>query len=85
MPLATMEAIHELVPGPPTTVRVRIEITGLLAPLWGRLVGWKHATGLPSQTDRIVARARGLAKARRGGAGDSASDARESPPLPHRR
>jgi hypothetical protein len=85
MPLATMETIHELVPGPATTVRVRIEITGLLAPLWGRLVGRKHAAGLPSQTDRVVARARDLATAGRVGTGDSASDARESPPLPHGR
>jgi hypothetical protein len=58
MPLATMETIHELLPGPPTTVRVRIEITGLLAALWGRLVGRTHAAGLPAQTARILARAR---------------------------
>lgn len=60
MPLATMETVHELVPGPVTTVRVRIEIAGLLAPLWGRLVGRTHAAGLPAQTARILARARAL-------------------------
>lgn len=60
MPLASMETVHELVPGPATTVRVRIEITGWLAPLWGRLVGRTHAAGLPAQTARIVARARAL-------------------------
>jgi hypothetical protein len=61
MPLATMETVHELVAGPATTVRVRIEITGWLAPLWGRLVGRKHAAGLPAQTERFLARARTLA------------------------
>jgi Polyketide cyclase / dehydrase and lipid transport len=61
MPLATMETIHELVPGPPTTVRVRIEIKGLFAPLWARLVGRTHAAGLPAQTARILTRARSLA------------------------
>lgn len=61
LPLATMETVHELVPGPTTTMRVRIEITGWLAPLWGRLVGRTHAAGLPAQTARLLARARALA------------------------
>ncbi len=60
MPLATMETVHELMAGPITTVRVRIEIVGLLAPLWGRLVGRTHASGLPAQTERLLARARTL-------------------------
>lgn len=58
MPLAEMETIHELVRGDVTTVRIRIEIRGWLAPLWGRLVGRKHLSGLPSQTERLLARAR---------------------------
>lgn len=58
MPLARMETIHELVPGARTTMRVRVEIRGLLAPLWGRLVGRTHVAGLPAQTARIIAQAR---------------------------
>lgn len=64
MPLATMETFHELdsVEGPDgeTRIRVRVEIRGLLAPLWGRVVGRKHMAGLPAQTARIIARARSL-------------------------
>lgn len=60
MPLARMETIHELLPGERTTIRVRIEIVGLLAPLWGRVVGRVRAKGLSAQTARFVARARAL-------------------------
>ncbi|MEA5392158.1 SRPBCC family protein [Cyanobium gracile UHCC 0139] len=82
LPLATMETVHELVPGPSTTVRVRLAIQGPLAPLWGRLVGRTHAAGLPLQTDRMVARARELASPRRDGVGESPRAARHSaPPL----
>lgn len=57
MPLAQMETIHSLEPGIETVVRVRIEITGPLAGLWGLLVGRRHFSGLPAQTERILARA----------------------------
>ena len=58
MPLARMKTLHELIPGPQTTMRVTIEIHGPLARLWGRLVGRTHAAGLPDQTQRILAAAR---------------------------
>jgi hypothetical protein len=58
MPGAVMETRHLLLPGPRTTVRVEIEITGPMAWLWGRTVGRKHAQGLPAQTARILAAAR---------------------------
>jgi hypothetical protein len=57
MPLARMETIHSLERGVDTEVRVRIEITGPLAGLWGLLVGRRHFAGLPAQTDRILERA----------------------------
>lgn len=57
MPLARMETIHSLEPGPQTRLRVRIEISGPLASLWGRLVGRRHFAGLPAQTDRMLERA----------------------------
>ena len=59
MPFGTMRTRHTLVPtGQGTTIRVEIEITGPLAPVWGRLVGRRHASGLPAQTARFVAGAR---------------------------
>lgn len=59
MPLARMQTRHTLIPTPDgTTIRVDIEIKGQLASLWGRLVGRKHVTGLPAQTDRLIATAR---------------------------
>jgi hypothetical protein len=57
MPLARMKTLHVLEPGPQTTMRVRIEITGPLAWFWGWAVGRKHAAGLPAQTERILAAA----------------------------
>lgn len=63
MPLARMTTRHELIPGPATTVRVTIEITGPLAPLWGLLVGRRHAAGLPAQTALILEAARTRAPA----------------------
>jgi hypothetical protein len=55
MPLATMRTRHTLVPDPAgTTIRVDIEIAGPLAPVWGRLVGRRHASGLPAQTARFL-------------------------------
>ncbi|MCU0908342.1 MAG: hypothetical protein MUF73_13055 [Rhodobacteraceae bacterium] len=56
MPFGTMRTRHPLVPQPGgTLIRVETEITGLLAPLWGRLVGQRHAAGLPAQTARFIA------------------------------
>lgn len=66
MPLATMETTHSLQAGPRTVVRVEIRISGPLAPLWGALVGRRHAAGLPAQTERILERARALATRPRG-------------------
>jgi hypothetical protein len=58
MPLARMTTKHELIAGATTVMKVTIEITGPLAFLWGRLVGRKHAAGLPAQTARILDAAR---------------------------
>jgi hypothetical protein len=58
MPFATMTTWHTLVPGTPTMMRVRITITAPLAWLWGLVVGRKHASGLPAQTERLLAGAR---------------------------
>ena len=61
MPFAKMRTTHQLTPkGDMTEIRVEIEIFGLLAPVWSRLVGQKHANGLAAQTKRFVARAREL-------------------------
>lgn len=58
MPLARMTTLHVLEPdGTGTLMRVRITIAGPLAWLWGRVVGRKHAAGLPAQTERILAAA----------------------------
>jgi hypothetical protein len=57
MPGARMETRHLLLPGPVTTVRVEIAITGPLARFWGWAVGRRHARGLPAQTARILAAA----------------------------
>jgi hypothetical protein len=59
MPLARMKTLHTPEPaGPGTVMRVRITITGPLAWFWGRVMGRKHAAGLPAQTGRILAAAR---------------------------
>lgn len=57
MPFAVMKTLHTLENVDGTIVRVDIEISGPLSALWGRLVGRKHARGLPAQTARILARA----------------------------
>lgn len=62
MPLAKMRTTHELLDdGEETVIRVTIEIFGLLAPVWSRIVGRQHANGLRAQTERFVARAREIA------------------------
>ncbi|MBW4975093.1 SRPBCC family protein [Roseovarius mucosus] len=59
MPLAVMRTRHTLIPdGLGTRIRVDIEITGPLAPVWGRVVGRRHAAGLPAQTARFIEGAR---------------------------
>jgi hypothetical protein len=54
MPFATMKTTHHLVAGDVTTIDIQIVIEGILAPLWGVLVGRKHADGLPAQTQRFI-------------------------------
>jgi hypothetical protein len=63
MPFASMKTLHTLEAGSRTVIRVDIEISGPLSALWGRLVGRKHADGLPAQTARILARAAQLGSA----------------------
>lgn len=59
MPLAVMRTCHTLIPdGRGARIRVDIEITGPLAGIWGRLVGRKHAAGLPAQTALFIEGAR---------------------------
>jgi Polyketide cyclase / dehydrase and lipid transport len=59
MPGARMETIHRLASGPVTTIAAEIEIRGPLAWLWGRVVGQKHAQGLPALTQKMLAFAAG--------------------------
>lgn len=59
LPLGCMKTIHSLEAiETGTQIQVRIEITGLLAPLWGQLVGKKHAAGLTQQTHRLIEKTR---------------------------
>lgn len=53
--LAEMETTHSFLPAPNgTTIDIRIKIRGPLAWLWGRLVGQRHASGLPAQTAKFL-------------------------------
>jgi Polyketide cyclase / dehydrase and lipid transport len=54
MPFAKMKTLHTLTRGAETIVSVDITIAGPLAQFWGFLVGRKHASGLPAQTERIL-------------------------------
>jgi hypothetical protein len=38
-------------------IDIQIEIKGILATLWGFLVGRTHADGLPAQTQQFIAAA----------------------------
>ncbi|MEM7307088.1 MAG: SRPBCC family protein [Planctomycetota bacterium] len=59
MPGASMTTVHRLTPdGEGTLMEIEIHVRGPLAPLWGRLVGRKHARGLGAQTERLVSAAR---------------------------
>jgi hypothetical protein len=60
MPGATMKTTHQLRRGEVTTIDIQITIQGILAPLWGQLVGRKHAQGLPAQTARFIAAAQSI-------------------------
>ncbi|MBE9030509.1 SRPBCC family protein [filamentous cyanobacterium LEGE 11480] len=60
MPFATMKTTHRLIKGDATTIDIQIVIEGMFAPIWGVLVGRKHANGLPAQTQRFIAAARSL-------------------------
>ena len=68
MPFATMTTTHRLFAGDVTTIDIQITIEGFLSPLWGFLVGQKHANGLPAQTTRFIAAARELKVAKIHGA-----------------
>lgn len=58
MPLAHMAFEHEMKPTTQgTQFTHRIRITGLLAPLWGRLIGQQIAKDLPGVMERMVAAA----------------------------
>lgn len=64
MPGASMTTTHRLVPAADsggTRIVVEIVVTGLLAWFWGPVAASKHASGLPAQTERILAHARQLA------------------------
>lgn len=54
MPLASMKTLHTIESRNQTSVRVSIEITGLLAGFWGYVVGRKHAAGIPALTQRML-------------------------------
>jgi hypothetical protein len=41
-----------------TTIDIQIVIEGILATLWGFLVGRKHTDGLPAQTQQFIAAAK---------------------------
>lgn len=61
MPLATMQTIHRFSPQDHgTSINIQISIAGPLAPLWGLLVGRKHASGLPRQTQLFIKAAKEL-------------------------
>lgn len=53
--LAEMETTHSFLTAPNgTTIDIHIQIRGPLAWLWGRLVGQRHASGLPAQTAKFL-------------------------------
>lgn len=60
LPGGRMTTVHELLPDAAggTRIVVRIGITGPLRWLWARVVGTRHAAGLPAQTERFLAAAR---------------------------
>ncbi len=58
MPFANMKTTHRILNGDVTTIDIQIVIEGMLSPVWGVLVGRKHANGLPAQTQRFIAAAR---------------------------
>jgi hypothetical protein len=56
MPGAKMKTLHtfEKINDNETLIKVDIEIYGTISWLWGRLVGKKHASGLPKQTELFI-------------------------------
>lgn len=62
MPGAKMKTLHtfEKTNDNETLIKVDIEIYGVMSWLWGRLVGKKHASGLPKQTERFIEAAKKL-------------------------
>ena len=60
LPGGRMTTVHELVPEASggTRIVVQIAVDGPFAWLWARVVGRRHAAGLPAQTARFIAAAR---------------------------
>lgn len=60
-----MTTVHELLPevSGGTRIVVQIAVEGPFAWLWARVVGKRHAAGLPAQTARFIAAARERAAA----------------------
>lgn len=56
MPGAKMKTLHtfERISENETLIKVDIEIKGTLSLIWGKLVGNKHASGLPKQTELFI-------------------------------
>lgn len=55
LPLAVMEFEHMLSPiGPGTCITHRVKLTGLLAPLFARVIGRKIAAGLPRAVQKLA-------------------------------
>ena len=60
LPGGRMTTVHELMPEASggTRIVVQIIVDGPFAWLWARVVGRRHAAGLPAQTARFIAAAR---------------------------
>lgn len=59
LPLGEMKTVHAFdATEEGSTIRVEIEIPGVLGWFWGLVVGRKHASGLQRQTQLFVERAR---------------------------
>jgi hypothetical protein len=56
MPGAKMKTLHtfERISENETLIKIDIEIKGTLSWIWGKLVGKKHASGLPEQTEMFI-------------------------------
>lgn len=52
LPLASLRTVHAF---PPGAIEVTLELTGLLAPLWRKVMGESQAAGMEDQLRRFVA------------------------------